>query len=137
MAGRPGWLGAVVRGAAVMFSAHVAVGCILVRIWEAPTPYALGLLAYPPSWAFLVVATAESFLRATRILQGALPWGLYALLFTSVVWAVGAVAPVAGIPVVGFDGAARTDLVWQSPWALGAGWVASWAIGYATRPRTP
>ncbi|MGE0002113.1 MAG: hypothetical protein AB7F50_11130 [Fimbriimonadaceae bacterium] len=135
MSAKPLWLGASIRRAALLFAVHCVVGIIFVRLWEAPTVYAVGLVAYPPSTAFLFLLASEAALRLFSAWQEPVPWVLLALLFTAVAHATVRVSPAAGVPVLGYEGAARLDLAWLSPWVCLTSWVASSAAGLVVRLR--
>lgn len=135
MSAKPHWLGASIRRAALLFAVHCFVGIVFVRLWEAPSVYAIGLVAFPPSTAFLFLIIAEAALRLLSAWQEPVPRVLLALLFTAIAHATVRVSPAAGVPVLGYDGAARLDLAWLSPWVCLTAWVASSAAGLLVRRR--
>lgn len=100
----------------------------------------VGLVAYAPCVALLVLVAAESLSRWAKWVAGPAPPEAWALLFSTVVLA-SALATPAGPGIVAVPGARRADLVWLSPPALGTAWVASALAGRAlerlARPRNP
>lgn len=123
-----GWFLRSAGPLAACFLAHVAVGAAFDRTWGRP-PLSFGLLASAPGYAFLVLLVSDVLLRGRLMPRGRWRPLLAASAFSAATTALVILAPAGGPPVVRFDGADRSDLVWTSPLAVVAAWVASWVAG--------